>query len=356
MRTFSPSLAFLVALALPLTAVRPAAAYVWSVSSRCNPLHWAQTCVIVTSDSAGVPDMPFADVERVVGEAVQSWSDGGDGTSFLQMTYLAAAGPRETTLDGWQVVKFRTVTWCRPADASGAEVCYDPGSAALTTVSFVSDSEDPTNDGRILDADIELNAVNNYFYDAGPVGDAGTNRPPPADPAPRTPLDLWDTLSHELGHLQGLDHTCTGWPGTDLPSCSRDGSGQPVIACSVVEAGHTTDPLLAAIYATTMYPSAKANDILKRIPKTDDRAGIAALYPVARDPMLCEPAGTNGPPVPAASTPPPPTAGQQTSARRGCATAPGPAAPSDAGTWIGLALLGALGVVRQRRARDLPRG
>ncbi len=354
MRPLSPCLAFSIALALPLTAAHPAAAYVLSVTSGCNPFHWAQTCVIVTADSVGVPDMPLADVERVAGEAVQGWSSDGNGTSFLRMTYLAAASPRETVVDGWQVIKFRAGRWCRPADASDPEICYDPGSAALTTVSYVSDHKNPKNDGRILDADIELNAVNNYFYDAGPLSDAGTTRPPPSDPGTRKPLDLWDTLSHELGHLQGLDHTCTGWPGTDLPSCSRDGTGQPVVTCAAVEKDHTTDPLLGAIYATTMYPSAKANDIVKRTPKPDDMAGIAALYPIGMDPNLCGPAGTNGASVPSASAAPPTAASQRTSAARagGCTTASGPSAPGDTGAWVSLALLGTLAIVRQRRARD----
>lgn len=322
MRPLSAYATGLMILASVLVSTRDASAYVHTVTPHgCNPVHWAQTCVFVTADSAGVSDLPFADVERIVQKAVDGWLV-SNGPSFLRLEYVAASGPREVEDDGWQVIKFRTTSWCHPADKAGPAVCYDASATALTTVSYVNDPSDPANDGRILDADIELNAVDNYFYDA----DSGK----PLAAGARRPADLWNTLSHELGHLQGLDHTCRG-SSWSMPQCERDGDGGDVVACEVVEANHLTDPRLAAIYSGTMYPSAKASETGKRAPKADDLAGITNLYPMAEDPNLCGAPGDEAKTAPAV-TPPPPKAG-------GCSASS--SAPSWGGAWLtAFALLG----------------
>jgi hypothetical protein len=324
-----------------LTWAALSTAFVPLVTASCNRLRWAQTCVYVTADSAGVADMPLADVERIAGQAIQGWRARTDASTFLRMSLLPASGPREVANDGWQVVKFRSTTWCRPADATTPEVCYDASATAITTVTYVSDPSDPANDGRILDADIELNAVHNYFYDA----DAN----PSPDPGTREPLDLWNTLAHELGHLQGLDHPCSGRSATELPSCARDGAAQPIPSCDDVEAGKATDPRLAAIFAATMYPSTTAGETEKRAPKDDDVAGIESAYPMSMDPQVCamppaEDVGAGQ--TPAAAT-----------AKTGCSMASGGVAGdaaagklSSMGMWLLLSAVAVL-VLRLRRGR-----
>jgi hypothetical protein len=327
-----------------LTSTTPSSAFVASVTVSCNPLHWAQTCVYVTPDSGGLPDMQLADVERIAGEAIQSWRVRTDAASFLRMDLVPASGPREVGTDGWQVLKFRSTTWCRPSDATTPEICYDAAATALTTVSYVSDPSDPANDGRILDADIELNAVDNYFYDAdsNPQPNAGS----------RKPLDLWNTLSHELGHVQGLDHPCRGRSVNELPSCARDNDGQPLPSCDDVEANAATDSRLAAIYDATMYPSTKANETEKRTPKADDVAGITSAYPASKDPGICatpsgQPNAAGGGETPGTATP-----------KSGCSLAAGPVATggttgtwSGARIWLSLSAL-ALFLLEQRRSRS----
>ena len=39
----------------------------------------------------------------------------------------------------------------------------------------------------------------------------------------------------------------------------------------------------------TMFPVAVAGETKKRMPTADDVAGICAIYPVAKDPMVCKP-------------------------------------------------------------------
>ncbi|RYZ64014.1 MAG: hypothetical protein EOP08_09850, partial [Proteobacteria bacterium] len=140
-----------------------ASAYVHTLTpGGCNPVHWAQTCVFVSPDPVGLPDLPQRDVERIVQSAVGGWQT--PAGSYLQLESLQASESREAAVDGWQTILFRSTTWCRPADSSGPALCYDSAANALTTISYVRDELDASNDGRIIDADIELVA---YVADGG---------------------------------------------------------------------------------------------------------------------------------------------------------------------------------------------
>jgi hypothetical protein len=323
----------IIAGSIALLAATPASAFVRSYTTRgCNPVHWAQTCVFVTTDSTeltSTQEMSLADRERIAAAAIQSWQAHSQG--FLQLKYVAASGPREVASDGVQVIKVRTDSWCRPPDDAGGDpICYDPAATALTTLTYVNDAADPANDGRITDADIELNAVANYFYDA----DADPN----PRPETRRPMDLWNTLSHELGHLQGLDHTCRR-SATDLPSCARDSNGEEVIACSTVEAGRATSAELESIFETTMYPSTSSEEIGKRTPEADDLDGIDEVYPPRDDPKVCQSFGDAGPVATDAPASTPATG-------RGCSAAPH---ASIAMGWAPCAALVAYVLARRRR-------
>lgn len=326
----TPLLSLLPAVVLWLFAsAKPAAGYVRSYTLQgCHPVYWAQTCVYITADSDGVPEMPLADIEHAIKESITSWKLRTAASSFIQLEYLPASGPREVgPLDGLQVVKFRTKTWCRPADSAMAKpLCYDSGAAAVTTVTYINKPMDATTDGRIVDADIELNAVNDYFYDA--------EKNPNPQTLGRIPADLWNTLTHELGHLQGLEHSCRRGTFDSMPSCTRDGNGQQVIQCSTVEQGMATNPVLEAVYDTTMYPTAEPRETKKRIPKADDLAGIINTYPSLNDPRQCK--------IPAAGM----VSGGCRAVKAGSATE----AAGMTGMLSGLGLLGVLLLRRRRQA------
>ncbi len=256
-----------------------AQAYVRSYTLEgCHPVWWAQTCVHITADSDGVREMSLAEVENTVQTSINSWQSMIGGSSFLKLVYLPANSKREAVAtDKLQVVKFRSSTWARPATDKVPAVPYDSAAAAITTVTYINKPMDAVADGRIIDADIELNAVNNYFYNADTA--------PPAT-GQRKPTDLWNTLTHEIGHLMGLEHTCRR-SGDSMPACTRDGTGSPVISCGIVEAGRLTSAMYQAIFDTTMYPTADPKEIKKRQPKADDISGILNTYPSAKDPKIC---------------------------------------------------------------------
>ena len=268
------------ALASTLALATPAQAFVRSYTVEgCHPVFWAQTCIYITADSDGVREMPLTDVESTIQTSIKSWMDRTAASSFLQLKYLSANGKRETVAtDRLQVVKFRSTTWGRPATDKNPAIPYDAAAAAITTVTYINKPTDATADGRIIDADIELNAVNNYFYNADQAA---------PNTGQRKATDLWNTLTHEIGHLMGLEHTCKRTPGDSMPACTRDGSGNPVISCGTVESGRLTNASYQAIYDTTMYPTADPKEVKKRIPHADDVSGIINTYPTAMDPKMC---------------------------------------------------------------------
>jgi hypothetical protein len=105
---------------------------------------------------------------------------------------------------------------------------YDAGVIAVTTNTF-----DNTT-GIIADTDIELNSANFHFVNAddGCIKATGS-------------MDLRNALTHEAGHMLGLDHP----PNT--PEYADD----------------------------TMFASAPPCETTKRTPKQDDMDGICSIYP-----------------------------------------------------------------------------
>ncbi len=103
------------------------------------------------------------------------------------------------------------------------------GALAITTVTF------DTASGRLLDADIEINDV---------AFDFSTCDPDDANCV--LAFDLENTLTHELGHVVGLDH-----PPNDAPGA----------------------------FEATMFASATRTDTSKRDLADDDIAGLCTIYP-----------------------------------------------------------------------------
>jgi hypothetical protein len=176
----------------------------------------------------------------------------------------ADAGPPVVTptakLDYLNNVIFRPDTWCRPTDAPGT-CTYDPAALAITSV-FVS-----TRTGEIRDGDVEVNAK--YFVWADVDIDMTPGR-----------QDLQNALTHEFGHLVGLDHTCFfAQPGLARPF---DNNNQPIPDCDNAD---------DTVRATTMFASAIPGDTQKRTLAPDDQQAVCDIYPVASDPRTCPPPG-----------------------------------------------------------------
>ena len=236
-----------------------------------NPLYWESGCIFLTVDSDGTKEIPgdrrvpgrrhvHRDVERRHRELLVL-----EGRSTTARKSVEVNGKDYTN-----VLKFRDASWCRPATKDAPAKCYSDSSAGITTATFVDDGG--MRDGAIVDADIEINGVNfSISVDGVTLGVVGCN------------AELANTLTHELGHLHGLEHTCLA--SGDPPRV--DGNGNPVPECQ-----STTDP---TITEATMYPFQDCGETKKETLEADDIAAICTIYPTANDPHSCAPVDASSP-------------------------------------------------------------
>jgi hypothetical protein len=246
------------AAALALAWSSPAGAYVRYLTDAGKPFFWAQATVPIT----GYPDdfkqssMTPAELQAAITAAAATWSTPAETCTYLTLmpTFATGQGPPPAN-DGHSTVVFHSTVWCRvQADGTcpgGVE--YDPSALAVTT-----DTAN-TATGQIYDADVEVNALDYQWADVV------------QEPQLASDMDLQNALTHELGHLIGLDHTC--WDPATSTSGGHpvDDSGNLVPPCSTAD---------AAIQETTMFPSATPGDIQKRDLAPDDHNALCAIYNV----------------------------------------------------------------------------
>ncbi len=229
-----------------------------------SPLYWSSGCVFITYNDAGTIHVAGTQEFAVMDAVFERWRADTAECSYLRFQ-VGAPAALDTRFDRQNVIKFREARWCRPAHDDVAEECYDTDAAALTTLYFIED-QDSERDGEILDADIEINAVN-FVISVDGVTEGG----------PGCMSDLAATLTHEVGHVMGLDHTC--WTGTgDQPV---DDQGNPVPSCGAVLPPEVTE--------ATMYNFQDCGETKKASPEADDIDGVCAIYPLAGDPGTCVP-------------------------------------------------------------------
>jgi hypothetical protein len=259
------ALAFAFALCAQL-ASSPAAAYVRTTTETSGvAVQWNEQCVVVTIDLRGSKDIALGDIATTLGRAVNNWTKHTNACGGLSLSSRPAYKVLDVAADGLPAVIFRNDAWQRPGHAP-----HDPAAIGLTTVMYVNTPGLP-GDGTILDADIELNNVN-YTFTIDPAN--GVARP-------GTQLaDLENTLTHELGHVQGLAHTCWDHITATPP---LDNHGQPIDDCN--------DPNLpASITETTMYPYATMQgETSKRNLASDDVAGVCDVYQPLAGKLSCYP-------------------------------------------------------------------
>jgi hypothetical protein len=248
-----------------------ASAYVRNRTSRGVPVAWPGSCVFIQPDSAGSPDLPSDVVFATIQKSMQNWLAGDSTCSYLKLMYDDPA-PLEAHLDGKNIVKFRTDRWCHPDDQQEHGICYSSIATGITTVFFIDSGK--SDDGTIMDADIELNDLN-FTFVVEPTSTGGR---------PGTEIsDLENTLTHELGHVQGLDHTCKD-TATTPQEVDENGNVPP--SCALLS--QLPADQQSKIENATMFNSATPGETKKRMPSADDVAGICAAYPTAKDPMVCK--------------------------------------------------------------------
>jgi len=240
---------------LLLLSAGVARAYVQAVTQTGGtPLHWIGVdCIRLRPDVSSARHVVGGSDLDALAQAVANWEGPTQSCSYVRLvveavTVLPAAPPRGKLRQDVAVF-FIDQGW-ESISGSTAET------VALTTLRYVDKPGDP-KDGQILDADLDVN-VQTFRFSMGGV--AGT-------------LNVEQTLTHELGHVLGLDHPCTiGTPGEmNVPSCSS-GSFKPEV----------------------MYPTAQLGDSLPHKPAPDEALAICAIYPLAADPGRCDSSAGGG--------------------------------------------------------------
>jgi len=248
---------------------RPAEAYVRYTSASGKAFKWPQSCVPMTVYPDDLTSMMTVDeVLSDVTAAAATWGNVSDACTYLSIDITSAMGTTPRAInDGHNNVIFRASSWCKQTASGDCDpaVSYDPAALALTSVSA------STSSGTIRDADLEVNAFHFRWADL-------VVHPELRGPG-MTIHDLQNALTHEMGHVIGLDHTCYLQPPPLI-----DNNGNPTPDC----ADASPDVL-----ATTMFPSANPGDIDKRTLAPDDQQAVCDIYPAAMDPMVCAPTTTN---------------------------------------------------------------
>lgn len=218
-----------------------AQAFVCTRASASGPsLAWGERNIELRVSNVPGAEIDVGVLEEALGFAVEQWTDSdscsdmvlslGEITNHKTVGFDWAAGADDPA--NKNIVVFR-----KSEDEATVDRWLHPLSAiALTTVTYVN------SNGTILDADIELNDAYYTFTNCDPEEDCAIA------------VDLKNTLTHEVGHVLGLDH-----PPFNAPES----------------------------VGATMASSAPEGEIEKRDLAEDDINGLCFIYPFGEDNQEC---------------------------------------------------------------------
>jgi MYXO-CTERM domain-containing protein len=231
-------------------------------------LYWESGCVFVSVDTGGTKHIG-GDIEfGVVDASIATWNNGIASCSYMQIINEGKTSV-EVGRDKFNVIKFRDSAWCRPMTKDDPARCHPETAAGITTATYVDDNTSD-RDGAIVDADIEINGV--HFAIAVNGSTQGTAS---------CISELQNTLTHEIGHMLGLEHTCRA--SGDPPRTDDKGASVPL--CSNA---NTTQQ------EASMFNFQDCGETKKESLEADDIAGACGVYRLADDPGTCEPVDSGG--------------------------------------------------------------
>jgi len=214
---------------------------------------WKQSCiplVVYPNDLAN--EMTVDEIEQATSAAAAAWSNTDIDGTYLDVQVNASFDATPSTgSDSYHDIVFKN-PWCDPGDPT----------CQLEALAITSVWAGQTS-GTIVDADIEVNAQYAVWTDL--VAHPATGK-----------QDLQNALTHEMGHLIGLDHDCYT-PGSD-PVQMTDNTGVLVPDCLGASADVQND---------VMYTKADPGDVSKRTLKPNDIQAVLDIYPTSADPHLC---------------------------------------------------------------------
>ena len=199
-----------------------------------KPLAWPTRCLTYFVNLQGSDDLPNEaprQLNPALLAAIQASADAwnqppcvGMQLRYGGLTCNTQIGFRDRNVRGGQM---NTVMW--------RESYWPHQSAAIAITSITSRVET----GEIRDADIEMNG---FLFRFDLLTGPGGSR-----------MDVQNTMTHEFGHVLGLDHELN-------------------------------------IEEATMFPSANPGEVFKRDLHQDDVEGLCAIYPFQGEQLQCSPA------------------------------------------------------------------
>jgi len=231
----------------------PASAYVRTRTSKGTPIAWRAHCPQLLLDASENPDLPNDALRAGLERSAAAWND----------PTVSCSNPRIEMLPEWShghgvaydeanVVLWRLPHFCDDPANNRDEVCVSPNAVAVTTV-FYRDKPGDEGDGELLQVDIEINAA---FFRFGDDGSPDK-------------IDLENTMTHEFGHVLGLDHTCYTVAGA---APVFDSQGNPVPPCFPLTR------LPPEVTEATMFNFEAPGEISKRTPRSEETQGICNIY------------------------------------------------------------------------------
>jgi Metallo-peptidase family M12 len=219
-----------------------------------NPIFWTRSCIFMTPSIEGTGGLSQDEVLSAIQGSADAWNN-VDCSYIL----LVVGAPEPGLTAGFDqshtpknVIVFRDETWP-----------YSPVAVGLTTITYLASTR-ASSDGEIVDTDVEFNGVHFDFSTDGNM----------------TTHDLQSVLTHELGHVVGLDHTCDDGTITPTP---LDHTGTTIPSC------FPQAQLPLVVTEATMYNVAVPGETHKRTLEPDDSAGLCGIFPIADNPHVCEP-------------------------------------------------------------------
>jgi MYXO-CTERM domain-containing protein len=259
----STRLALLTAVALAV-ASGPAWGFVRRKGDGGLAEYWQPNCIQLDVYINDFTDLSRDEIAKSISAAAHTWSPTAvtcpDRSSHPFVEIVPSLAPANTpaprpAYDGHSTLQFYTAGSPYPESS-------EFGSSTIARTSVWAGA-----DGHIIDADVQVNALDNLFanLDPGSVIADGT-----------FPYDLQNAVTHELGHLLGLGHSC--WDQLSDVDQPVDDMNMGVPLCY---------PPPDVAKDTVMFATIASGEITKRTLSPDDIRGVCAIYPASGDPHAC---------------------------------------------------------------------